>query len=154
MPTYGLHLPDGSEIERLFLQRISREYRGKAGPYLRNLVDRDLTEPQSEPPPSPIAPDVMETLTRVLCGHGKGLRMRAALAGVDQVQHLTDLLESHLLALEAQRAAPGAPSLVDAVIAQGVAEESRRTEQARGAAATAPAGAKPDRPKPAARPRA
>ena len=98
MPTYGLHLTDGSELQKVFLAHVGRHYRGKPGPYLLVLVERDLM--QSEAAPSPLAPDVLEALTRLLCGHARGLRMRAALAGQDQVLALTDLLEEYLARLD------------------------------------------------------
>lgn len=121
MASFGVYVPDGSELLQKIKARADRFHAGRVSEYARAAIERDLGEAPPEVAPSPIAPDVMESLTRILCGHSKGLRMKAALAGVDQVQHLTDLLEAHLAELEGRGVADARAKIEAAIFASAPA---------------------------------
>lgn len=42
MPTIGTYIPDDWEFASKFRNVIESQYRGKSGPYLRELIERDL----------------------------------------------------------------------------------------------------------------
>lgn len=42
MPTISAHLPDNWALQREFDAVVDKHYRGRPGPYLRDLVEKDL----------------------------------------------------------------------------------------------------------------
>jgi hypothetical protein len=101
MATVSAYFPPDSPFLKLIRERAAAEHDGKIAAYARAALERDISGAESAP--SPLAPDVIEALTRILCGHARALRMRTALAEQDQVIALTNLLEDHLARLESQR---------------------------------------------------
>src|ERR1041385_6668071 len=63
MPTLSAHVPDDWEYKKDFSSRISKKYRGKPGPYIRELIENDLAH-SGKQDPSPVAPEDILTWRR------------------------------------------------------------------------------------------
>jgi PAS domain-containing protein len=93
--------------------RAPDDARGARSKYLRGLIERDLDNQPVDV--NALAPDVLEFLTRELCGKPDALRMRAVVNGLDQVQELKRLLLGYIAEAEMewrQRVADGSPQAI------------------------------------------
>lgn len=94
MPTLSAHVPDDWEFRADFDMLVEREYRGKPGPYIRELIEHDITSKSRRG--DLIQPDVIVELTRRLMGELDAEEMQAIMATHDQRKILRTLLRDVL----------------------------------------------------------
>lgn len=91
MATVSAHLPEGSELETSFFKHVKNEWRGKPGPYIRELIERDLLE---KPKPDALAPSIIVDLANRLIGEFDAQKVAAALQGKDQREVMQKILHA------------------------------------------------------------
>lgn len=64
MPTVSTHLPDDWSFKDKFLSKINDSYRGKPAPYLREVIERDLSGGSATP--DALSPTVLADLFKSL----------------------------------------------------------------------------------------
>ncbi|MFA5262383.1 MAG: hypothetical protein WC378_01060 [Opitutaceae bacterium] len=64
MPTVSAHLPDDWSFKTNFSEKINESYRGKPGPYLRELIERDLAGTPGKT--HPLSDTLLEDISSVL----------------------------------------------------------------------------------------
>jgi hypothetical protein len=110
MPTLAFHVPDDWEFKEVFEKGVQRFDTKKAGPFIKSLVEKQLSKAQPLDNPEPLAPNVIVDLTTRLLGEIDAQEMAKLLEGKDQPRVLRTILTRYLLSQEANPMAAEDPA--------------------------------------------
>lgn len=94
MPTFGLYVRDDWEFMKEFSLLIKSQYDDKESPYLREVVERDLTERRDAK--ADLSPTALVDLARDVLGKIGAREMQRVTVGVDQGEELANLLRRYI----------------------------------------------------------
>jgi hypothetical protein len=114
MPTLSAHVPEDWPLMPLFEQKVNNEYRRKPGPYIRDVIERDLRDYErqelvrhgamsDEAVPNAMSATIMVELTTRLCGELTAASIAEAMEGKDQRRELQRLLMDVALEHDARK---------------------------------------------------
>jgi hypothetical protein len=121
MASFGIYVPDESDLLDKIQKRADAEHDGKVSAYARAAIERDLLKRDS---PDALSPSVIVDLANRLIGEFDAQKVAAALQGKDQREEMQKILRAIIAA------AGPATGFVLPALSQKIAEK-RAKEAAR-----------------------
>lgn len=91
MASFGIYVPDGSDLMQKIAQRAKAEHDGKVSAYARTAIERDIAGTLSGK-----SPTILVDLAKAILGPVLTEDMAAACEGVDQRRELYQMLTRFL----------------------------------------------------------